>query len=246
MNHLTEEELILHYYGDHDSAAAHLDECEPCRREYHALQRTLNAVDCLPVPERSPDYEAEVWRALASRLPQRKAPSAWRLIPKAAPKWAMAAAVLIAAFLAGRYAEQHPPESSRSANPEKILLVAVGDHLERSQIVLAELANSAPDAAGLRGGNQDQNIIDISYERDAAEDLVESNRLFRQSALIAGDKATAAILDDLERTLIEIAHSPRQLSARQFEELRAAIKDRGLQFKVRVFQTQIPEREKAI
>ena len=54
---------------------------------------------------------------------------------------------------------------------ERVLLVAVGDHLERSQMVLIELAN-----AGAHTG------VDISYEQKAAEDLLESNRLYRQTA----------------------------------------------------------------
>ena len=37
MNHLSEEELTLHYYGEEDgapAAAQHLDECAECRALY--------------------------------------------------------------------------------------------------------------------------------------------------------------------------------------------------------------------
>jgi len=58
MNHLSEEELILHYYGeegDSPEAALHLDECAECRALYGSLQRVLNVVDTLPVPEMAPE-----------------------------------------------------------------------------------------------------------------------------------------------------------------------------------------------
>lgn len=93
-------------------------------------------------------------------------------------------------------------------------------------MVLVELANAGAPAAGK---------LDISYEQETAEDLLESNRLYRQTAARNGDVATAGLLDDLERVLLEIAHSPAEVSARQLEELRRQIEDRGILFKVRVF-----------
>ena len=55
-NHLTEEQLVLHYYGEEgDTLAAeqHLEGCEECRHVYVSLQRVLNVVDSLPIPERA-------------------------------------------------------------------------------------------------------------------------------------------------------------------------------------------------
>jgi len=115
---------------------------------------------------------------------------------------------------------------------ERVLLVAVGDHLERSQMVLVELANAGAPAAGR---------LDISYEQQTAEDLLESNRLYRQTAATNGDVATAALLEELERVLLEIAHSPSEVSARQLEELRRQIEDRGILFKVKVFGSRVEQ-----
>ncbi len=115
---------------------------------------------------------------------------------------------------------------------ERVLLVAVGDHLERSQMVLVELANAGAPAAGR---------LDISYEQKTAEDLLESNRLYRQTAATNGDVATAALLEELERVLLEIAHSPSEVSARQLEELRKQIEDRGILFKVKIFGSQVEQ-----
>ena len=49
---------------------------------------------------------------------------------------------------------------------DRILLVAVGDHLERSQMVLVELMNATPGES-----------LDISSQQQVAEDLVSENRL---------------------------------------------------------------------
>src|SRR5205807_3598639 len=106
MNHLTEEELILHYYGEEgDTLAAeqHLEGCGECRGVYTSLQRVLNAVDSLPVPECAPDYGARVWQRVAPAIPRRRRFS----LPVFAWRWAAAgtafAGLLVAAFLAGRW-----------------------------------------------------------------------------------------------------------------------------------------------
>ena len=44
MNHSSEEQLILHYYGEEDEAPAierHLEECAECRALYHSLTCNL-------------------------------------------------------------------------------------------------------------------------------------------------------------------------------------------------------------
>lgn len=232
MKHLSQEELVLFYYGEREEAGAHLAACEHCRHEYQALQRTLNAVDSLPIPERPEDYASLVWRRISPRLPARPRRGFWW----SAPKWAIAAALLIGAFLLGRGVPR-PGPTVAAGSPEKILLVAVGDHLERSQMVLAEIVNSSDPGKGK---------LDISYEQKLAEDLVETNRLYRVSADTNGDRATSVLLDDLERVLLEIAHSPAEVSGTQIEDLKRAIQDRSLLFKVRVYQTKIQERDKAI
>ena len=240
MNHLNEEQLVLYYYGEEAaSAEEHLGACESCRDAYHTLQRVLNSVDSLPVPERGADYEARVWREVAQRLPRRSPFRwlAWRPLLAAAAM----AGLVIAAFLVGRSFEKPGARNPQTmaADPqirERVLLVAVGDHLERSQMVLVELAN-----AGTPKGRP----LDISYEQRAAEDLLESNRLYRQTAASSGDEAMASLLDELERVLLEIAHSPSEISASQLEDLREEIQNRGILFKVKVFGSNMEQRETA-
>jgi hypothetical protein len=231
MNHLSEEELVLFYYGEAPESSAvseHLDACEQCRSGFRALQLVLNTVDSAPVPERGAAYGEAVWQRIERRLGARKRRVAftWWI-------WAPAmAALVLAAFLAGRFSHRaDAPATAASTQQvrERILLVAVGDHLERSQMVLAELSN-APDQKGK---------LDISDERQMAEELLDDNRLYRQTARTTGDTAVASVLDDLERVLIEIAHSPSEVSADQLADLRQQIESRGLLFQVRVLGSRV-------
>jgi len=238
MNHLSDEQLVLFYYGESMEAAAtegHLAACETCRQNFRSLQLVLNTVDAAPVPERSAAYGETVWQRIEGKLAPRvrRRHFQWWI-------WAPAtAALVLAAFFVGRL--WHPQEISPVAKSsqngqqvrERILLVAVGDHLERSQMVLAELSN-APDRQGK---------LDISDERRIAEDLLEDNRLYRTTAAATGDAGVASVLDDLERVLIEIAHSPSEVSNAQLADLQQEIESRGLLFKVRVLGSRVRDEQ---
>jgi hypothetical protein len=122
--------------------------------------------------------------------------------------------------------------SERELVRERILLVAVGDHLERSKIALIELVNS-------QGGP----TVDISEEQERARDLVTENRLYRQAALTTGEPGVASVLDDLGRVLVEIANSPTTMTGDEFNQVRKRIEQQGIIFKVRVFGDSVRERE---
>ena len=247
MNHLNEEQLVLYYYGEAGESPgmeAHLASCESCRSAYHNLQRVLNTVDLAPLPPLAEEYGAQVWRNLEPRLDRRRV-SRWTVwfAPRRLAAAGALALLIVAAFLAGRWrpgptAVPTPVESANGTQTQqRVLLVALGDHLERSQMMLIELANAEP-AGGNRKGK-----LDISYERGAAEDLLESNRLYRQTALKSGNIAAANVLDDLERVLLEIAHSPAHLSEGQLDDLRRQIQDQGILFKVKIFGSRVRELE---
>jgi hypothetical protein len=233
MKHLTPEDLILHHYGEEPAAAhaeAHLASCHSCRGERDRLAGELSLFDALPAPSRGEDYGGQVWRRLRPRLPEPEAPSVPFLFARPWLSGASLAALLAAAFLAGRLWPRSPAPAQASNVREKILLLAVGDHLDRSQMVLLEFVHADP--TGSPGGD--------AREREWAEELVAANRLYRQSAAHAGEAGVASVLDDLERVLLEIAHSP---SAETREALRRRIETEGTIFKVRVIRSQIRERE---
>lgn len=245
--HLTDESLILHYYGelaglDQAEAGAHLGVCATCRTEYARLQRVLAAVDAVPAPARAPDYEADVWARLQRRLPARR--HAWWM-PRAwapAARWAMAgglAGVLLAAFVAARFWPAPAPPGRVAtvggADPrERILLLAVGDHLEQTQMVLIELVNA-----------EGADPVDISAARSQAADLVSDNRLYRRTAEGVGDARIADVLDELERVLIEVARSPSEVSRQDLQAIVDSIDAGGLLFKVRIVGQEVREREEA-
>jgi hypothetical protein len=245
MKHLSEDQLILFHYGESDTQDAdkrHLDDCSSCRSELKALQRTLSEVVPDPVPERPDDYGQRVWRRIEDDL---KTPSPrWSWLELFRPRqlaWAAAAATLLAAvFFAGRLSTRwgvEPETPSTAQVREGILLVALGDHLDSSQILLMEIANT-PGA-----DNGAPQTVDISYERRLAEDLVGKNRLYRQTADRIGDKATALVLDELERMLLDIAHSPEEVDWTEFDDLRRRIEKHGVLFKVKVLNTNVKQRQ---
>jgi hypothetical protein len=219
MNHLQEEQLMDVYYGDLDSnSRKHLEECQECRSNYERLQELLNSLRDYPVPERGEGYGREVWARLLPRLPQRRHRvwfHWWTLAP-------VMAALLIIAFVGGMLTQRQRQPGFPAAARERVLLIAMSDHLDRSQIVLAELANAAPSNA------------DLADQRDRARDLVTENRLLRQTALRTGDASHAALLDDLERVLLDIANSPSDASSEDLERLQHRIESEGLLFKVRI------------
>ncbi len=238
MRHLTEEDLVLLHYGEADAPldlAPHLAECEACRKAAGALRSALAAVDELQVPERHEAYGAEVWARLAPRLASRE--RVLRFPTRRA--WAAllgAAAGLLVAFEAGRHwprVAPTPPEQVASGPVrERILLVAVGDHLRRSQLVLVELVNV-----------EGQGPVDVNAERELARNLVANSRLYRQRATAAGDAAVTSVLDDLERVLVEIANGPATLTSQEAQELRGRIESKGILFKVKVLGSQLQEKE---
>ena len=110
----------------------------------------------------------------------------------------------------------------------QILNVAVGDYLERSGIVLTELANASS------GG-----MLDISDEQERAADLLAESRLYHQTALRTKDSAVAGVLDELERVLLEIAHAPSRLDPPQVEYLRQRLRSEGVLLRIRVLSSTV-------
>jgi hypothetical protein len=116
---------------------------------------------------------------------------------------------------------------------ERILLVAVGEHLERSRVILAEISNRT-----------DGGPIDLSSEQAVAQDLVTTGRLYRHVAVSNGDPAMASLLEELERTLAEIANGPSTTTSAGLADLRERIESQGLLFKVTVFGSQVQQRQR--
>jgi hypothetical protein len=238
MKHLSEEQIVLHCYGDAENSEevrGHLELCSACRDEFERLQGLLKQIEPVEVSEPTATFEEKTWLNLRDRLPARR--SGFRQWFPGARRWALAgAAVLLiaAAFLAGRYMPRHdgqPPEIAGQVNRQQVVLVAVGDHLERSQMLLVEIMN-----------NDAVSGADILTEQQQARDLLDANHLYRVSAQNAGDPQIARLLDELGRVLTEIANSPSELSSSDLRQIRSRIQSEGLLFKVRVVGSEVNSR----
>lgn len=245
--HLAEEELVLHYYGEHERPAAvdaHLDVCAACYQEWETLRRILAEVseETLSVPAAawSPERATRAWERLAPRVVEEYGarvlkPAVWRRrVPTAFVPLAIAASVVVA-FFVGRHgpAPAASPAPVAAHGPERVLLFAVGDHLERSEMLLVELIHADGDGP-----------MDIGTEQQSAAELVSANRLYRQTVARAGDAGLASVLDELERLLVDVAHRPTTLAPEELADLRRRIESRGLLFKVRILESQVREKQK--
>src|SRR5262245_43662292 len=254
MGHYQEDDLILYYYGEgrkRPDIERHLDECGACAAAYREIAGPLSMIVEPPLPERGEQYGLEVWQRIRHKLPEQEQPwwREWFRVERLTLAGAVAVLVL-AAFVAGRFrstpavvyapgtSEQIAATSgggaaaSETGQRQRILITSVADHLDRSERVLTDIMNTS---AGR----------DISAEQRWAEDLLMTSRLYRQDAVDAGEQSVASVLDDLERSLLEIVHSPSQISAADLEQIRRRIDAAALLFKVRVLGDELRQRESA-
>jgi anti-sigma factor RsiW len=245
MKHMTEEELIAYREGmaeQRSMISEHLAACKECRQELERIEAVLAALDTLPVPNPGADYGRQVWKEIAPRLAEK--PGRWWQVWLGPRRLAAAGAVLalvVGAFLAGRVTNrgnQGGSIASKEQVRERVLVVAVGEHLGHSERMLVELSNAAPN-------DPKQREVNISAEQRRAEDLLQENRLYRQTALQEGDAGLASVLDELERVLLDVAHSPDQVTPAQLEAIQKKIEARGILFKVRVVNKELQQRQEA-
>ena len=253
--HLNEDDLVLHYYGeartDCETAEdlrseagvdAHLESCAECSASWHQLRRVMEAIDAAPVPEPGPSFERTVWARLAPELAHERPAgrfARWFSAPRFVMAGSLAAIILVVAALrlmpgVAPAADATVAESAE-AHREQVMLTAVSDHIEQSQVVLVELANAAPGTGG----------VNVSLERDAAGDLVSAGRLYRDTAIETGNLQLAALLEELEMVLVDIARGPEALSADQLSAIRAQIEQQELIFKLQVLGADVKARRQS-
>jgi hypothetical protein len=248
MKHYTEEDLILYYYNERGRSTdveVHLDRCETCAAAYRDLTQTLRLIATPDAPERGDQYGLEVWQRIRHRLPEQEVPwwSVWFRADRLATAGAFAV-LLLAAFVTGRWWSSSPDRAPApvavnrpAAAPavsddsrQRVLLSSIADHFDRSERVLTDIMN-APAGE------------DISAEQGWAADLVATSRLYRQDAVDAGEPSVAAVLDELERSLLEFVHTPSHATAARLDQIRRRIDAASLLFKVRVLGDELRQRE---
>jgi len=239
MNHLTEDQFVEHYYRedlDHAANTAHLAECAACATAYATLQQDLDGVEAIEPPAIDEGYGAVVWHSVVDSLPPYHKPrSSWlRLDWRRGLAYAAGCALLAAsAFYAGRMWD-HNKNSARTHTPaapaqSKVVLVVIGDHLDRTERLLIELKHAGDDS-------------DLAHPlRDEARRLLTSNEVCRQSATQLGDSALAAALGRLEALLADVANHPDSLRPADLTPLHDEKDIENLLFEVRVLRSRMPE-----
>ena len=249
MTHVAEDHLIAFVLDDVEPAErqtsqAHLEQCEACRAEAAALRETLEAASAQPVPERGDDYGAAVWRASSrssktlgwrrrarrrgaggsrprrcwSPSPARSSPAGCRVRPRRRQQWH------------ARFRRTQAPFASVSSWPRSAT-TSIAPSETLTEIVNAERRRS-------RGHLGRAGLGPRSARRQQALSAVRARR-GRSASL-------SQVLDELEPVLLDIVHSPVELSADEFHALRSRIEDRSLVFKLRVTGADVRARQQTL
>ena len=240
--HPQDDDLVLLFYSelpeDHQAQLrGHLAACADCRTSYNTLTRTLHLTSGHQVPDPGADFEARVWARVAPGVQsaRRLTSSWWRL-------GAAAAALLIVSggvwSWSSRVSDQPMPAPMAQTTPaddgtrERVLLAAVDAHLVQTEMLFVELLNAPASESG-----------SFSYARLAADDLLASGRLYRETARDTGAAQLVAVFDELEPVLVEVARSGDETNARDIRALRSRIEQDDLLFKVRAVAADIQDRQ---
>ena len=238
MSHCTDDDLVLHYYRDPEAPAhvgPHLTICGDCRERAEELATTLQMTVFPGTPDPGEHYGTELWNRLVPRLALRP-PRPWfhTTRPQALSLAAAATLLFVVGFIAGRTVSDPAPAPMVAAidagESRRVLLMSVADHLERSDRVLTDVLNTSMDG-------------DLSSERRWAADLIADNRFYRQDAIDSGEPSVAAVLDELERALLDIVHSPADATPATLEAIHERLDSAALVFKVRVLGSELRHRQ---
>jgi hypothetical protein len=245
MKNITDDDLTLLYYGEHDdpALAATVARSPGLTARFEALSAELSRIDEFVPPRRDDDYGSEVWRRISPQLaagpdrPPKRWTARWAVLGQ--PRFSLAGAlslVLVAAlaFMLGRQGgspvDSNPaavasaPASVRAGlDAGRLLTSTVSGHLEQLNLVFTEFANSAEIS--------DANAGEIM-------DMLVANRLYRQAAIARDDHQLAAFLSGLEPVLIELAHEAYKGSPATRARMQEEIRDKLL-FRIRVMNMQL-------
>lgn len=249
MNPITDDDLVLYRYRDGldaariEQIAAALAESPALREHYAAIEHAIAHFDSQEI-EPDPGLGSRLWRRLAPQLEEAGVIvsssrgmldrlRAWLAPPQARVAFAVAATVLVAigvGFVVGRQTVTAPPSQVASNEVEaaaaRVLGAYVAANLRATEGVLLTASNSG-DASLLEGN------------RELAQSLVESNRLYALAAVRAGNTQLAAFLRQLEPVLLSLANQPGTATIQSSEDLRHFLDSTDLLFQVRTIEARL-------
>jgi hypothetical protein len=233
MKHLTDEQLVEHYLAEGTNRVVvetHLRICSRCEQVYEEICNAMEVRAPRP-PARDRGYGEQIWQSIQGDLlpypaKPRRSYFSW-------PRLVFAGACLLgiaAAFMGGSWWERWRTHPSQAANPaqerQRVVLVILDDHLDRSERLLVQLNH----AGGERGE------LDDSLQSEARQ-LLPDNRLYRQS-ISGDDPIMTAALDHLERVLLELANMPDKLNGDDIARIEQAMNTDSLLFQIRVLRAR--------
>jgi hypothetical protein len=234
MNHLTEEQLVEHYFAEGANRVVvetHLRICSRCEQVYQEISDAL-AVRPPEPPAREPAFGKRIWQSIQGSL--RPYPATPKRRHFSWPGFVLAGACLLglaAAFFVGALWQRwriHPSEAASSPQAkERVVLFILNDHLDRSERLLVQLGH-----AGDENGDPDPSL------QTEARQLLPDNRLYRQTLSGGRDPMMAAALDHLERVLLEVANSPVKLNSADIARIEHEMNTDSLLFQIRVLRAK--------
>lgn len=228
---------------EREEVEEHCRECAECRAERESL-RAL--VEVLPLRTTDPSEErnSRFWDEFPDRVRARiENPPRYRfwadwaeevqsLLTRSWKPVGAAAGVLalaVIAFVLTRPTTEQPPADASGG----ILPVAAipdttrerfAEYLRKSNMLLVGLANRKVD----------DDVVDLSAEKELSRHLVRESRDLRDSRL---DPDAVRLVGDMERILIEIASRNETTDRYHFDLIRSGINQENLLFKVRMIET---------
>jgi hypothetical protein len=247
MNPITDDDLVLYRYRDGLDAAriehiaAALAESPALRERYAAIERAIAHFELQGI-EPDPDIGDRLWQRLAPQLEEAGVVATrsrgmldrlrtWLTPPQARLAFAVAATVLVAigvGFVVGRQSVTAPPPVAvnESAVAARVLEAYVAANLRATEGVLLTASNSG-DTSLLEGN------------RELAQSLVESNRLYALAAARSGNTQLATFLRQLEPVLLSLANQPGTTTLQSSEDLRHFLDATDLLFQVRTIEARL-------
>lgn len=235
MSHLTDEQLVEHYFHEDVNRAAttaHLYICSRCEQAYEEISNSLGVRGPEP-PACPPGFGESVWKSIQG--PLRPYSIRQRSSFFSMPRLAFAGACLVAlvvAFVGGIAWEKRQTTSPVAANPsqakERVALLILADHLDRSERLLVELNHAGTESGMSQAALQAE-----------ARQLLADNRVYRQAFSGESDPILAGALDHLERVLLEAANSSDDLSNDNFTNIEQEMNTDSLLFQIRVLRARV-------
>ena len=232
----SEEDLILLYYGEHEDPelARQVAQSPELQARMDRLSADLALLDAASPPQRDPNYGEQVWLKVLPHLNDGPKSAGWLTRVRemlVQPRFSLAggaALCLVAAvaFLAGKQFQPAPAASpelpSVALNGQAILFQQVAGHLGAADRFLTAYVNETQRSES---------------EAAWAQELLLSNRLYRQAASAAGHHRIVRVLEEIEPLLVEMANQ----TVDHGDEAQPTAEEKTLLFKVRTSRAQLQE-----